>query len=53
MRYFMDVLDAEFAEELHAGDVDEKGAIREHPNLLEAAFTLGTRLAQPLSEGQE
>jgi len=53
MRYFIDVLDAEFAEELHADDVDEKGAIREHPDLLEAAFALGMRLAQPLSENQE
>jgi multimeric flavodoxin WrbA len=53
MRYFMDVLDAEFSEELHAGDVDEKGAIREHPDILEAAFALGMRLAQPLSEGQD
>jgi multimeric flavodoxin WrbA len=53
MRYFMDVLDAEFARELHAGDVEEKGAIQEHPDILEAAFTLGMRLAQPLSEGQE
>ena len=49
MRYFMDVLDAEFAGELHAGDVDEKGAIREHPDLLEAAFALGMRLARPLN----
>ncbi len=53
MRYFMDVLDAEFTEELHAGDVDEKGAIRGHSDILEAAFTLGMRLAQPLSEDQE
>ena len=53
MRYFMDVLDAEFAGELHAGDVDEKGAIRQHPDLLEAAFALGIRLAQPRSESQE
>jgi len=53
MRYFMDVLDAEFAEELHAGDVDEKGAIREHPNLLEAAFALGRRLAQPLKSSPD
>lgn len=44
MRYFMDVLDAEFAEGLHAGDVDEKGAIRERPDMLEAAYALGKRL---------
>jgi hypothetical protein len=44
MRYFMDVLDAEFVEELHAGDVDEKGAIRERRDKLEAAYALGKQL---------
>jgi multimeric flavodoxin WrbA len=52
MRYFMDVLNAEFSEELHAGDVDEKEAIREYPDILEEAFALGMRLAQPLSESR-
>jgi multimeric flavodoxin WrbA len=44
MRYFLDTLDAEFAGELHVGDVDEKGAVREHPDMLEAAYTLGKQL---------
>lgn len=44
MRYFLDTLDAEFAGELHVGDVDEKGAIRERPDMLEAAYALGKQL---------
>ena len=44
MRYFLDVLDAEFADELPVGYVDEKGAIREHPDMLEAAYALGKQL---------
>lgn len=44
MRYFLDVLDAEFADKLHVGYLEEKGAIREHPDMLEAAYALGKRL---------
>jgi multimeric flavodoxin WrbA len=44
MRYWLDTLDAEFAGELHVGYVDEKGAIREHPDMLEAAYALGKQL---------
>jgi multimeric flavodoxin WrbA len=44
MRYLLDTLDAEFAGELHVGYVDEKGAIREHPDMLEAAYALGKQL---------
>lgn len=44
MRYFLDTLDAEFAGELHVGDVDEKGAIRERPDMLEMAYALGKQL---------
>jgi multimeric flavodoxin WrbA len=46
MRYFLDTLDAEFAGELHVGDVDEKGAVRERPDMLEAAYVLGKRLSR-------
>ncbi len=46
MRYFLDTLDAEFAGELHVGDVDEKGAIRERPDMLKAAYALGEKLLQ-------
>jgi multimeric flavodoxin WrbA len=44
MRYFLDTLDAEFAGELHVGNVDEKGAVRDHPDMLEAAYVLGKQL---------
>jgi hypothetical protein len=44
MRYFLDTLDAEFASELHVGDIDEKGAVRERPDMLEAAYALGKQL---------
>jgi len=47
MRYLLDTLDAEFADELHVGYVDEKGAVREHPDMLEAAYALGKQLGQP------
>jgi len=51
MRYFLDTLDAEFADELHVGDVDEKGAVRERPDMLEAAYALGKQLlGQPINE---
>ena len=44
MRYFLDTLDAEFAGELHVGNVDEKGAVRQRPDMLEAAYALGKQL---------
>jgi multimeric flavodoxin WrbA len=44
MRYFLDTLDAEFAGELHVGYLEERGAIREYPDKLEAAYTLGKEL---------
>lgn len=48
MRYFLDTLDAEFSGELHVGDVDEKGAVRQRPDMLKAAFALGKQLlSQP------
>lgn len=48
MRYFLDTLDAEFSGELHVGDVDEKGAVSQRPDMLKAAFVLGKQLlSQP------
>jgi multimeric flavodoxin WrbA len=44
MRYLLDTLDAEFAGELHVGYVDEKGAVRERSDMLEAAYVLGKQL---------
>jgi multimeric flavodoxin WrbA len=46
MRYFLDTLDAEFADELHVGKVDERGAVRQHPDMLDAAYALGKRLVE-------
>ena len=40
----LDTLDAEFAGELHVGYVDEKGAVRERSDMLEAAYALGKQL---------
>jgi multimeric flavodoxin WrbA len=44
MRYFLDAIDMAYSDELLIRGVDEKGAIREHPETLEAAYALGSRL---------
>ncbi len=44
MRYFLDAIDMAYSDELLVRGVDQKGAIREHPEALEAAYALGSRL---------
>jgi multimeric flavodoxin WrbA len=45
-RYFFDAIDVSYAAEILVRGVDEKGAIKEKPEVLAAAADLGRRLAQ-------
>jgi multimeric flavodoxin WrbA len=45
-KYFFDALNVRYAAELLVRGVDEKGAIKERPEVLEQARDLGRRLAQ-------
>ncbi len=45
MHYFFDALEMELTEELCINDVDQRGAIDEHPGTLAQARELGARLA--------
>jgi multimeric flavodoxin WrbA len=44
MKYFLDAIDVAYSDELLIRGVDEKGAIREHREALDAAYALGSRL---------
>jgi multimeric flavodoxin WrbA len=43
MRYFFDAIDVEYAGHLVYGEVDEKGAIREHPAAMKECFETGLK----------
>jgi multimeric flavodoxin WrbA len=45
MRYFFDAVDVEYAGTLVYGEVDEKGAIREHPTAMKECFEAGLKFA--------
>ncbi len=45
-RAFFAVLHARYVEELLANDMDQRGAVKARPDLLEHAYALGARLAQ-------
>ncbi len=45
MKYFFDVLDMEYRENLLYNQIDEKGAVSEHPTAMKEAFELGQRIA--------
>jgi multimeric flavodoxin WrbA len=45
VRYFFDALDVDLAETLLVRGVDDKGEILGHPDLIEAAYKLGRKLA--------
>lgn len=45
VRYFFDAVDMEYADELLVRGVDQKGEIRQHPEILEEAYALGRRIA--------
>ena len=43
MRYFFDAIDVEYAGTLVYGEVDEKGAIRNHPTAMKECFETGSK----------
>ena len=43
MRYFFDAIDVEYAGTLVYGEVDEKGAIRDHPTAMKECFETGLK----------
>lgn len=47
MKYFFDVLEMEYSENLLFNNIDKMGDIIEHPTAMKDAFELGVRLAQP------
>jgi len=51
VRYFFDVLNAEFVGELVFRDVEAKGDILKHPEALQQAFEAGRRLVSDLKKG--
>ena len=51
VKYFFDVLNAEYAGELVFRDVDARGDIQKHPDAFREAFETGGRLVRSLREG--
>lgn len=47
MHYFFQAINVEYKEELLVRGVDKKGEIKDHPDMLAAAFELGKRIAAP------
>lgn len=47
MHYFFEAINAEYTEELLVRGVDKKGEIKDHPDILAAAYELGIRIATP------
>jgi multimeric flavodoxin WrbA len=47
MKYFYDVLQMEYAENLLFNEIDAKGDILKHPTAMEEARELGTRIGRP------
>ncbi len=45
MKYFFDVIEMEYSENLFFNEMDEKGAISNHPTAMKEAFELGQRIA--------
>jgi multimeric flavodoxin WrbA len=48
VKYFFDVYETDYWEDLLLPGIDEKGAIEDHPDALAAAFALGERAAGPI-----
>ncbi len=46
LKYFFNALGVSYADELLVRGVDKKGEIKDHPDLLAAAYELGRRLAE-------
>jgi len=49
VRYFFDAIDVELKDTVLVRGVDEKGAIRRHPDALQQAFDIGSRWGKELS----
>jgi multimeric flavodoxin WrbA len=47
MHYFFEAINTEYTEELLIRGVDKKGEIKDHPDILAAAYELGKRIALP------
>ena len=45
MKYFFDVLEMEYRENLLYNQIDEKGSVSDHPTAMKDAFELGRRIA--------
>jgi multimeric flavodoxin WrbA len=45
MKYFYDAVDIEYGENLLVRNVDQKGEIKEHPDVMRDAYDLGKKLA--------
>ena len=45
MKYFFDVLEMEYRENLLYNQIDEKGSVSDHPTAMKDAFDLGQRIA--------
>lgn len=45
MKYFFDVLEMEYRENLLYNQIDEKGTVSDHPTAMKDAFELGRRIA--------
>lgn len=48
IKYFFQAFGAEYVDELLVRGVDQRGEIKEHPDLLKEAYELGERLAQQI-----
>jgi hypothetical protein len=48
VKYFFDVLDVQYTDDLLIRGVDEKGAIRLHPTALEDAYRLGEKIPKDI-----
>jgi multimeric flavodoxin WrbA len=47
MHYFFEAINAEYTEELLIRGVDKRGEIKDHPDMLTAAYDLGKKIATP------
>jgi len=49
-KVFFDVIDVDYSDELLVSGIDEKGAIKNHPNAMGDAFEAGRRLARKIKK---
>lgn len=46
MKYFFKAIDVEYSDDLLVRSVDNKGEIKDHPDIIASAYSMGQRLAQ-------